>query len=103
MWNRRGTGAGAFPNDQPSNEPAGNGVGNVGDNFAFARIRRREADAAGGPVTATAHFLVSPLGTGSNFLDASSADPDVSFPDPDPTSFAAAKRARSPPRRSTGT
>jgi hypothetical protein len=36
-------------------------------------------------VSATAHFLVSPLGTGSNFLDASSADPDVSFPDPDPT------------------
>ena len=91
VWNRRGTGAGAFPNDQPSNEPAGNGVGNVGDNWAFARIRRRQADPASGPVAATAHFLVSPLGTGSNFLDASSADPDVSFPDPDPTvSFAAA-------------
>jgi hypothetical protein len=85
VWNRRGTAAGPFPNDQPSNEPAGNGVGTVGDNFAFARIRRRAANAAGQPVTATAHFLVSPLGTGSNFLDASSADPDVSFPDPDPT------------------
>jgi hypothetical protein len=85
VWNRRGTSPGTFPNDQPSSEPAGNGVGNVGDNWAFARIRRRQADAAGAPVTATAHFLVSPLGTGSNFLDASSADPDVSFPDPDPT------------------
>jgi hypothetical protein len=91
VWNRRGTNAGSFPNDQPDSEPAGNGAGNVGDNWAFARIRRRAADAGGGTVDATAHFLVSPLGTGSNFLDASSADPDVSFPDPDPTvSFAPA-------------
>jgi hypothetical protein len=85
VWNRRGTSPGTFTNDQPPNEPAGNGTGNVGDNWAFARIRRREANAAGASVSATAHFLVSPLGTGSNFLDASSADPDVSFPDPDPT------------------
>ncbi|WP_028065298.1 hypothetical protein [Solirubrobacter soli] len=85
VWNRRGTLPGPFPNDQPSNEPAGNGVGNLGDNWAFARVRRRRADAAGAAVAATAHFLVSPLGTGSNFLDASSADPDVAFPDPDPT------------------
>jgi hypothetical protein len=85
VWNRRGTAPGTFTNDQPPNEPAGNGTGNVGDNWAFARIRRREANPAGASVTATAHFLVSPLGTGSNFLDASSADPDVSFPDPDPT------------------
>jgi hypothetical protein len=85
VWNRRGTSPGTFTNDQPPNEPAGNGTGSVGDNWAFARIRRRAADPGGGPVTATAHFLVSPLGTGSNFLDASSADPDVTFPDPDPT------------------
>ena len=85
VWNRRGTSPGTFTNDQPSNEPAGNGAGNVGDNWAFARIRRRQANPGGAPVTATAHFLVSPLGTGSNFFDASSADPDVSFPDPDPT------------------
>lgn len=85
VWNRRGTGPGTFTDDQPANEPAGNGVGTVGDNWAFARIRRRAADAGGGSVDATAHFLVSPLGTGSNFLDAGSADPDVSFPDPDPT------------------
>ena len=39
----------------------------------------------------TAHFLVSKLGTGSNYVDASSADPDVTFPDPDPVvTFAAA-------------
>ena len=85
VWNRRGTAPGTFTNDQPPNEPAGNGIGSVGDNWAFARIRRREANPAGASVTATAHFLVSPLGTGSNFLDASSVDPDVSFPDPDPT------------------
>ena len=85
VWNRRGTAPGTFTNDQPPNEPAGNGTGNIGDNWAFARIRRREANPAGASVSATAHFLVSPLGTGSNFLDASSADPDVSFPDPDPT------------------
>jgi hypothetical protein len=85
VWNRRGTSPGTFTNDQPPNEPAGNGTGNVGDNWAFARIRRRQANPSGGPLTATAHFLVSPLGTGSNFFDASSSDPDVSFPDPDPT------------------
>jgi hypothetical protein len=35
--------------------------------------------------TVTAHFLVSKLGTGSNYVDAGSVDPDVTFPDPDPT------------------
>ena len=73
VWNRRGTAPGTFPNDQPDNEPAGNGLAAVGDNWAFARIRRRAAAPAGGPVTVTAHFLVSQLGTGSNFADASSA------------------------------
>src|SRR5919109_1652324 len=43
VWNRRGTAPRKFTNDQPPNEPAGNGTGNVGDNWAFARIRRREA------------------------------------------------------------
>jgi hypothetical protein len=86
VWNRRGTLPGSFPNDQPENEDAGNGVGNVGDNWLFARVRRRAAAPSGAPaVTVTAHFLVSKLGTGSNYADASSADPDVSFPDPDPT------------------
>ena len=85
VWNRRGTSPGAFPNDQPDNEAAGNGAGVVGENWAFARIRRRAPAAPGGTTTVTAHFLVSKLGTGSNFADASSADPDLSFPDPDPT------------------
>lgn len=83
VWNRRGTLAGPFPNDQPSNEDAGNGAGNLGDNWAFARIRRN-APAASGSKTVTAHFLVSKFGTGSNYVDAGSADPDVAFPDPDP-------------------
>jgi hypothetical protein len=90
VWNRRGTLPGPFANDQPSNEDAGNGVGNIGDNWAFARIRRN-APAAAGSTTVTAHFLVSKLGTGSNYADAGSMDPDVSFPAPDPTmTFAAA-------------
>lgn len=84
VWNRRGSLPGIFVNDQPSNEDAGNGAGTLGDNWAFARIRRN-APAATGSKTVTAHFLVSKLGTGSNYADAGSADPDVSFPDPDPT------------------
>jgi hypothetical protein len=89
VWNRRGTLTGApFPNDQPVNEPAGNGPGNIGDNWAFARIRRNATSAAA--QTVTAHFLVSKFGTGSNYVDASSADPDVTFFGPDPTvTFAA--------------
>ncbi len=82
VWNRRGTLPGSFPNDQPENENAGNGMGNIGHNWAFARIRRNQPSAAA--QTVTAHFLVSKLGTGSNYVDASSADPDVTFPDPDP-------------------
>ena len=90
VWNRRGTLPGTFVNDQPPNEDAGNGAGNLGDNWAFARIRRNLA-ATSGTQTVTAHFLVSKFGTGSNYVDSTSADPDVSFPDPDPTvDFAAA-------------
>jgi hypothetical protein len=85
VWNRRGTLPGAFPNDQPSNEDAGNGNLTVGDNWAFARIRRNVPAASGPPKTVIAHFLVSKFGTGSNYVDAGSVDPDVSFPDPDPT------------------
>ena len=83
VWNRRGTLPGSFPNDQPSNENAGNGAGNIGDNWAFARIRRNAAGSAS--TTVTAHFLVSKLGTGSNYVDAGTMDPDVTFADPDPT------------------
>jgi hypothetical protein len=93
VWNRRGTDPGAFPNDRPDNENAGNGAGLLGNNWLFARIRRRAAAPAGSPdLPVTAHFLVSKLGTGSNYADASSADPEVSFPDPDPVvPFAAAE------------
>jgi hypothetical protein len=83
VWNRRDTMPGSFPNDQPENEDAGNGAGTVGDNWAFARIRRNQP--SGVAQTVSAHFLVSKFGTGSNYVDASSADPNVSFPDPDPT------------------
>lgn len=90
VWNRRGTDPGPFTNDRPTNEAAGNGLATIGDNWAFARIRRRAAPATGASQTATAHFLVSKLGTGSNFVDGSSPASGVSFPDPDPTlSFAA--------------
>jgi hypothetical protein len=83
VWNRRGTLPGSFPNDQPENEDAGNGTGTVGDNWAFARIRRNQP--SGVAQTVNAHFLVAKFGTGSNYVDASSSDPNVSFPDPDPT------------------
>ena len=93
VWNRRGNLPGAFPNDQPENEDAGNGLGNIGDNWLFARIRRRAAAPGGSPdVTVNAHFLVSKLGTGSNYADATDADPDISISGPDPTVlFAAAE------------
>jgi len=92
VWNRRSTTPGSFPSDQPENEPAGNGAGLIGDNWLFARIRRRAPAPSGAPaLDATAHFLVSKLGTGSNFADASSSDPDLTFFGADPTvSFAAA-------------
>jgi hypothetical protein len=90
VWNRRGTLPGMFPSDQPQNEDAGNGLGNIGDNWAFARIRRNVPSATG-PQPVTAHFLVSKFGTGSAYVDSSSMDPDVTFIDPDPTVvFAAA-------------
>ena len=81
VWNRRSTSPGTFVNDQPSNEDAGNGTGNIGDNWAFVRVRRNAA----GPVSSvTAHFLVSRFGTGSNYVDDSTMDPNVTFPNPDP-------------------
>lgn len=83
VWNRRGTLPGGFANDQPENADAGNGIGNIGDNWAFARIRRKAA-AAAGTQNVSAHFLVSKFGTGSPYVDAGSMDPDVSFVDPDP-------------------
>jgi hypothetical protein len=84
VWNRRGTLPGGFANDQPENEAAGNGAGNIGDNWAFARVRRK-APATAGSQTVTAHFLVSKFGTGSAYVDATSLDPDVTFLNPDPS------------------
>ncbi|HEV2913228.1 MAG TPA: hypothetical protein VGX92_07920 [Pyrinomonadaceae bacterium] len=81
VWNRRGTLPGAFPNDQPDNENAGNGVGNIGDNWAFARIRRN-TPASSGSKTVTAHFMVSPFGTGSNFVDGTTGPVSIIGPDP---------------------
>jgi hypothetical protein len=80
VWNRRGTLPGTpFPNDQPANEPAGNGPGNIGDNWAFARIRRNAPSA--GTQTVKAHFLISQFGVGSNYVNADPApDPTVAFP-----------------------
>jgi hypothetical protein len=88
VWNRRGTLTGEpFPNDQPANEDAGNGAGIIGDNWAFARVRRN-ASADSGSVTA--HFVVSPLGTGSNYADDSTVPGlDMSAPDPPALNFAA--------------
>jgi hypothetical protein len=90
VWNRRGSTPGGFTNDQPQNESATTGAGFLGDNWAYARIRRNAASSSGS-TTVTAHFLVSKFGTGSNFVDASSGDPDITFPTPaDPTvTFAA--------------
>jgi hypothetical protein len=81
VWNRRSTSPGAFINDQPDNRDAGNGAGTIGDNYAYARLRR---NTGGATPQVTAHFLVSKFGTGSNYVDATVLDPDVSFPDPDP-------------------
>ncbi len=70
VWNRRTDSPGAFnANDQPQNEEPGHGPGAAGDNFAFARVRRK---ATGVARTVTAHFLYAEFGTGSNYLDAGS-------------------------------
>lgn len=74
VWNRLANAPGAFDaNNRPVNELPQNGPGVFGNNFAFARIRRR---GTGGPVSVATHFLVSPFGTGSNYQDAGAA-PDV--------------------------
>lgn len=78
VWNRSvnspGTpnASGWFPTD---NMQAGAGV--LGDNYAFVRVRRNMSGSTG---SVTAHFFVSPFGTGSNFVDAgTTADPVLSF------------------------
>ncbi|TXL73694.1 hypothetical protein FHP25_20000 [Vineibacter terrae] len=74
VWTRLTDAPGAFDgNNRPVNEAPRNGPGAFGDNFAFARIRRR---GTGSAQAVTAHFLVSPFGTGSNYVDAGTA-PDA--------------------------
>jgi hypothetical protein len=91
VWNRRGTNPGSFPNDQPENEDPGNGPGLIGQNWLFTRIRRRAAVPSGPFTLVTYRFLVSKLGTGSNYVDASSLRPPGTVPTPDPfVTFAAA-------------
>jgi hypothetical protein len=85
VWNRRGTLTGEpFISDQPANEDAGNGTGAIGDNWAFARIRRNTSATS---ESVSAHFVVSPLGTGSNFSDASIAFAGLDMSAPDPPSL----------------
>lgn len=78
VWTRLANAPGAFDaSNRPVNEPPRNGPGAFGDNFAFARIRRRGTGAA---VAVNAHFLVSRFGTGSNYFDAGTdPDPVVNF------------------------
>jgi hypothetical protein len=78
VWNRQTDSPGGFnPQNQPNGEDAKAGAGTLGDNYAFARLRR---NASGAALNVSAHFLVSPFGTGSNFADAgTAADPMISF------------------------
>lgn len=78
VWTRLADAPGGFDgNNRPVNEPPRNGPGAFGDNFAFARVRRR---GAGSAQAVNAHFLVSPFGTGSNYADAgTAADAVVNF------------------------
>jgi hypothetical protein len=84
VWNRRSSSPGPFPDDQPTAEDAGNGDGPLGDNWAFARIRRNALPASGSQ-TVTARFLISNYGVGSPYVDAGPAPPPaVTFGASDP-------------------
>lgn len=74
VWTRLADAPGAFDGlNRPVNEPPRNGPGAAGDNFAFARVRRRGTGTA---EAVSLHFLVSRFGTGSNYADAgTAADP----------------------------
>jgi hypothetical protein len=77
VWNRRKNTPGGFnANDQPQNEYPKMGPANAGRNFGFCRIRR---NASGSAATVSAHFLVSPFGTGSPYQNADT-NPDLSVP-----------------------
>jgi hypothetical protein len=76
VWNRRSNAPGGFTvNDQPINQDPQ--MAAMGSNFAFCRTSR---NATGSAETASAHFLVSEFGTGSNYQDANvTPDPVISF------------------------
>jgi hypothetical protein len=77
VWNRTTAAPGAFLNDQPQNEIPQQGNGAAGDNFVFARISRNDASIE---QTVGAHFMFSEFGTGSPYVDCSSAaDPSVTL------------------------
>ncbi len=74
VWTRLANAPGAFDAlNRPVNQPPRNGPGAAGDNFAFARVRRR---GTGSAQAVNLHFLVSPFGTGSSYVDAGTA-PDA--------------------------
>ncbi len=78
VWNRATNNAG-MPNgnDQYSTDPMQAGMGASGDNYAFVRVHR---NGTGSAASVTAHFMVSPFGTGSAFQDADPApDPSLNF------------------------
>jgi hypothetical protein len=77
IWNRRTNNPGAFVNDQPQNENPQAGIGAAGDNFVFARISRNNDSTR---ETVFAHFMFAEFGTGSPYVNCSSApDPSVVF------------------------
>lgn len=78
VWNRSTNSAGTpNANDQFSTDPMQAGLAASGDNFAFVRVHR---NGTGSAASVTAHFLVSPFGTGSAFQDADVApDPTLNF------------------------
>jgi hypothetical protein len=78
VWNRLTNTAGGFnANDQPNHEVAQDGV----PNFAFTRIHRKGAAAAGSPdITVSARFMFADYGLGSNYVDASpGTQPTLTF------------------------
>ena len=78
VWNRATNSAGSLSSSgwYPTDAMQA-GAGSLGDNYAFVRVRRSSSGSAG---SVTAHFFVSPFGTGSNFVDAGVApDPVLSF------------------------
>jgi hypothetical protein len=76
VWNQRTNVAGGFgADDRPNSQDPQ--VASMGNNFAFARVHRKQA---GAPQTVMLHFLKSEFGMGSNFEDANTAsDPALSF------------------------